>query len=75
MHGLLVGLAEAKLKWHDSENDFPPDMNNTGRFSVNVWSSKKEVVYYDHFEQVWMSFDSDEVTNVTAWIEIPEYEL
>ena len=70
----MQGAERYKTKWHKvADGDYPP-YENRG-FTVNVFTDRGEIAYYNHFLDSWISeHSSAEIDPPVAWCEIPKYK-
>ena len=70
----LAGLKAGKPKWHKvADVDLPPC--EKGGFTVNVFTDRGEIAYYNYDEECWVAEPaSAETEPPIAWCEIPKYE-
>ena len=70
----MQGAEHYKTKWHKvADGDYPP-YENRG-FTVNVFTDRGEIAYYNHFFDYWIAEPASvEIDPPVAWCEIPKYE-
>lgn len=70
----MQGAERYKTKWHKvTDRDYPP--YEKGGFTVNVFTDRGEIAYYNHFLDSWISEPaSAEIAPPVAWCEIPKYK-
>lgn len=63
-----------KPKWHKvADKDYPA--YEKGGFTVNVFTDRGEIAYYNHFLDSWISEPASvEIDPPAAWCEIPKYK-
>ena len=71
--GFFAGLKAGKPKWHKVADGDLPEY----RYYVLVSrGTRTDKALYNKYEEKWYSYyDDDELDNVTAWCEIPKYEV
>lgn len=70
----MQGAERYKTKWHKvADGDYPP-YENRG-FTVNVFTDRGEIAYYNHFFDHWIAEPASvEIDPPIAWCEIPKFE-
>lgn len=70
----MQGAERHKTKWHKvADGDYPP--YEKGGFTVNVFTDRGEIAYYNHFLDSWISEPSSaEIDPPVAWCKIPKYK-
>lgn len=72
-HAYLAGLKAGKPKWHKVADGDLPEY----RYYVLVSrGTRTDKALYNKYEEKWYSYyDDDELDSVTAWCEIPKFEV
>ena len=70
----MQGAERFKTKWHKvADGDYPA--YEKGGFTVNVFTDRGEIAYYNYDEECWVAEPASvEIDPPVAWCEIPKFE-
>ena len=70
----MHGAERYKTKWHKvADGDYPH--YEKGGFTVNVFTDRGEIAYYNHFLDSWISEPASvEIDPPIDWCELPKYK-